>query len=159
MQGGLVRQIDPLDDPHPCERGDPVGHRDGVRIEQQTCLGAGAYERTPERRGRPNGLKAKKVTPAMAGRARETSMGEIAFDVPQVQDGGVYPGALEKGLRGEPALTLALEEIYVQGVSTRKVGAIIERLCGPAVSSTQVSKAAALLDEVLEAWRKRPSEE
>jgi transposase-like protein len=86
-------------------------------------------------------------------------MGEIAFGVPQVQDGGVYPGALEKGLRSEPALTLALEEMYAQGVSTCKVAAIIERLCGSAVSSTQVSKAAALLDEVLEAWRKRPSGE
>ena len=46
--------------------------------------------------------------------------------------------------------------MYVQGVSTRKVAAITERLCGTSVSSTQVSRAAALLDEVLEAWRRRP---
>ena len=46
--------------------------------------------------------------------------------------------------------------MYVQGVSTRKVAAITERLCGSEISSTQVSRAAALLDEVLEAWRNRP---
>jgi transposase-like protein len=51
---------------------------------------------------------------------------------------------------------LALAEMYVQGVSTRKVAAITERLCGTEISSTQVSKAAALLDEVLSAWRNRP---
>lgn len=45
--------------------------------------------------------------------------------------------------------------MYVQGVSTRKVAAITEQLCGTGVSSTQVSRAAALLDEVLEAWRRR----
>jgi len=46
--------------------------------------------------------------------------------------------------------------MYVQGVSTRKVAAITERLCGSEISSTQVSRAAALLDEVLEAWCNRP---
>ena len=120
---------------------------EAMRIERQAYLGAGPYERTPKRRGRANGYKAKKV---------KTRMGEIAFDVPQVREGGFYPGALEKGLRSERALTLTLAEMYVQGVSTRKVAAITERLCGTAVSSTQVSRAAALLDEVLEAWRKRP---
>ena len=64
---------------------------------------------------------------------------------------GFYPQASEKGLRCEQALLLALAEMYVQGVSTRKVAAITERLCGSEVSSTQVSRAAALLDEVLNA--------
>lgn len=62
---------------------------------------------------------------------------------------------LGQGLRSERALTLALAEMYVQGVSTRKVAAITEQLCGTAVSSMQVSRAAAQLDEVLEAWRTR----
>jgi len=73
-----------------------------------------------------------------------------------VRDGGFYPGALEKGLRSERALTMALAEMYVQGVSTRKVKAITEQLCGIEISSSQVSRAAAQLDEVLEAWRNRP---
>lgn len=83
-------------------------------------------------------------------------MGEISFDVPQVREGGFYPQALEKGLRSERALNLALAERYVQGVSTRKVTAIVEKLCGTGVSSTLVSQAAGLLDETLEAWRNRP---
>ena len=49
-----------------------------------------------------------------------------------------------------------MAEMYVQGVSTRKVAAITEQLCGTAVSSMQVSRAAEKLDEVLAAWRKRP---
>ena len=73
-----------------------------------------------------------------------------------MRDGDFYPSALEKGLRSERALTLALAEMYVQGVSTRKVKMITEQLCGSAVSSSHVSRAAAQLDEVLQAWRQRP---
>ena len=120
---------------------------EAMRLERQNYLQARPYERTEARRGHANGYKPKSV---------KTRMGEINFEVPQVREGGFYPGALEKGLRSEHALMLALAEMYVQGVSTRKVTAITEQLCGTAVSSTQVSRAAALLDEVLEAWRRRP---
>jgi len=118
-----------------------------MRIERQKHLRAGPYERTAARRGYANGYKPKTV---------KTRLGEITFDVPQVREGGFYPGALEKGLRSERALNLALAEMYVQGVSTRKVKAVIEQLCGASVSSTQVSRAAAQLDAVLESWRNRP---
>jgi len=80
-------------------------------------------------------------------------VGEITFAIPQVREGGFYPEALEKGLRSERALTLALAEMYVQGVSTRKVTAILEKLCGSEISSSTVSKATAQLDEKLEQWR------
>jgi putative transposase len=120
---------------------------EAMRIERQEYLGASPYQRTPERRGQANGYKAKTI---------KTRLGEITFDIPQVREGGFYPGALEKGLRSERALTLTLAEMYVQGVSTRRVAAITEQLCGASISSTQVSRAAALLDEVLEAWRSRP---
>jgi len=59
-------------------------------------------------------------------------------------------------LRSERALLLALAEMYVQGVSTRKVKAVTEKLCGVTLSSTQVSQAATLLDTDLEKWRNRP---
>ena len=118
-----------------------------MQIERQAYLGAGPYERTAERRDYANGYKSKTVN---------TRMGEISFDVPQVRQSGFHPQALEKGLRSERALKLALAEMYVQGVSTRKVAAITEELCGINVSSTQVSRAAAELDEQLEAWRNRP---
>jgi putative transposase len=83
-------------------------------------------------------------------------MGEITFDVPQVREGGFYPQALEKGLRSERALTLALAEMYVQGVSTRKVKAITEQLCGVNITSSAVSQAAGQLDVELAQWRERP---
>ena len=78
--------------------------------------------------------------------------------VPQVRGSSepFYPQSLEKGLRSERALKIALAEMYVQGVSTRKVAAITEKLCGFEVTSTQVSRASAELDGVLEAWRNRP---
>jgi transposase-like protein len=115
--------------------------------ERQRHLNASLYERTPERRGYANGYKPKTIT---------TRVGPVTFDVPQVRDGSFYPTALEKGLRSERALTLALAEMYVQGVSTRKVAAITEQLCGVELSSMQVSRAAAQLDTVLEQWRSRP---
>jgi transposase-like protein len=120
---------------------------EAMKLEREQHLGAEAYERTPERRGYANGYKPKRV---------KTRVGEIEFAIPQVREGEFYPGALEKGLRSERALTLALAEMYVQGVSTRRVAAITEQLCGTAVSSTQVSRAAQKLDEVLAAWRTRP---
>jgi putative transposase len=118
-----------------------------MRIERQRHLGAGLYERTPERQGYANGYKPKTMA---------TRVGKITFDIPQVRECDFYPSSLEKGIRSERALKLALAEMYVQGVSTRKVAAITEQMCGFAVSSSQVSKATAELDEQLQAWRERP---
>jgi putative transposase len=118
-----------------------------MQAERQQYLGAAPYQRTPERLDQANGYKSKTV---------KTRMGEITFDVPQVRESGFYPEALEKGLRSERALRITLAEMYIQGVSTRKVTAILERLCGTSVSATQVSKASALLDETLQSWRQRP---
>jgi len=118
-----------------------------MQAERQQYLGAAPYQHSPDRQGHANGYKPKTV---------KTRVGEIILDIPQVREGGFYPQALEKGLRSERALNLAMAEMYVQGVSTRKVSAIVEQLCGSAISSTTVSRAAAQLDETLEAWRNRP---
>jgi transposase-like protein len=118
-----------------------------MRVDRQKHLGASPYERSPERKGYANGFKDKTV---------KTRLGEITLAVPQVRDSSFYPEALEKGLRSERALTLTLAEMYVQGVSTRKVKTSVEELCGTAVSSSAVSRATAQLDETLEAWRNRP---
>ena len=90
-----------------------------------------------------------------------TRVGELTFDVAQVRGGGFYPSALEKGTRTERALNIALAEMYVQGVSTRKVTDILVKLLGPevSISSTQVSRAAEQLDAGLAAWRERPLDE
>lgn len=115
--------------------------------ERQKYLGVGPYERDEERRGQANGYKDKTV---------KTRIGDIQFAVPQVREGGFYPEALEKGLRSERALTLTMAEMYIHGVSTRKVSAILEALCGSQVSSSTVSQASKNLDETLEKWRNSP---
>lgn len=121
-----------------------------MQAERQQYLNAAPYQRTPEREAHANGYKPKTM---------RTRVGEITFAVPQVREGGFYPQALEKGLRSERALTLALAEMYVQGVSTRKVKAITEQLCGLNVSSAMVSQAAIQMDAELEKWRERPLRE
>ncbi len=125
---------------------------EAMKVERSAFLGAEPHERTDQRRGYANGFKRKRV---------RTRLGEIDVQVPQVRDveGGdtFYPSSLERGQRSERALTLALAEMYVQGVSTRRVEAITKVLCnGLEISSTSVSRAAALLDEELERWRTRP---
>jgi putative transposase len=117
-----------------------------MQVERSKYLQAEQYERTEDRKGHGNGYKPKTV---------RTRMGEITFAVPQVREGGFYPTALDKGLRSERALVTTLAEMYVQGVSTRKVKAITEELCGVEISAMQVSRAAAQLDGVLQEWRER----
>ena len=81
---------------------------EAMRLERQQYLGVAPYQRSPERRGHGNGFK---------DHTERTRLGEITFAVPQVREGGFFPQALEKGLRSERALTLALAEMYVQGLS------------------------------------------
>src|SRR5579883_2273729 len=118
-----------------------------MRVERSQVLQAQPYERTDRRRGYANGYKPKTMA---------TRLGDITFDVPQTRGVEFYPSALEKGVRSERALKVAIAEMYVHGVSTRKVTEVREKMCGLEVSSTQVSQAARLLDDELEAWRKRP---
>lgn len=118
-----------------------------MQMERSKYLQAEEYERTENRKGHANGYKPKTL---------RTRIGEITFAIPQVREGGFYPSALEKGMRSERALVAALAEMYVQGVSTRKVKAITEELCGVEISTMQVSRATAQLDEVLQEWRERP---
>jgi transposase-like protein len=132
------------------------GFAEGLRLlvdeamvqERSAVLQTRPYERCDGRLGRVNGFKPKTLA---------TRVGLIQFRIPQVRDGvDFYPSALEKGIRSERALMLSLAEVYVQGVSTRKVTKIVEELCGHSVSSTQVSTAAAKLDAELQSWRDRP---
>ena len=120
---------------------------EAMRIERSQVIEAGPYERSERRRGYANGFKPKTL---------ETRLGPLTVQVPQTRGVEFYPSALEKGVRSERALKLAVAEMYVQGVSTRRVTAVMEQLCGLEVSSTQVSRATKLLDEELNAWRQRP---
>ena len=82
-------------------------------------------------------------------------MGELRLEIPQVRGLRFYPKSLERGCRSEKALKLAIAEMYVMGVSTRKVTEITEQLCGLEISATQVSRVAGMLDEELEEFRSR----
>lgn len=118
-----------------------------MQLERQKFLGAAPHERTEHRTGHANGYKEKTL---------DLRIGRTTVQVPQVREGNFYPQCLEKGTRSERALKLALAEMYVQGVSTRKVAAITEQLCGFEVNSSQVSRASQELDATLQAWRERP---
>ena len=124
-----------------------------MQIEREQTLKAESHQRTADRQGYANGFKPKTI---------RTRVGEVPLRIPQTrgyhdEDGRpFYPKSLERGVRSERAMILAVAEMYCRGVSTRKVTAIVEKLCGLEVTSTQVSRAAAELDEELEAWRNRP---
>ena len=118
-----------------------------MKIEREKCIGAQPFERTEARKGYSNGFKDKTL---------HTRSGLLQLKVPQVRDLEFYPSCLEKGCRSEKALKLAIAEMYVQGVSTRRVKKITEELCGMDISSTQVSRLASLLDDELKAFRERP---
>ena len=120
---------------------------EAMKLERSETLQAAPYQRTDARRGYANGYKPKTV---------RSRLGSLELQVPQTRGVEFYPSALERGERSERALKLAVAEMYVQGVSTRKVAAITQELCGLDISSSQVSRAAAVLDEELDAWRNRP---
>lgn len=120
-----------------------------MRFERERHIRAAPFERSEARNGQANGFK---------GRTLSTRLGELAVSVPQVRGSSepFRPKSLEAALLSEKALRVALAEMYVQGVSTRRVSAVLESLCGTSVSSMTVSRAAQELDAVLSAWRERP---
>jgi len=118
-----------------------------IQAERSQYLQDKEYERTEDRKGHVNGYKPKTV---------RIKPGDITFALTQVRAGGFYPSALEKGMRSERALLIALAEMVVQGVPIRRVKAITEELCGVEISAMQVSRAAQQLDDVLQEWRERP---
>jgi putative transposase len=120
---------------------------EAIRLERSQAIEAEPYQGTERGRGSANGFKPKTL---------DTHIGAITFQVPQTRGVEFYPSALEKGKRSERALKLAIAEMYVQGVSTRKVTEVMQQLCGLDVSTAQVSRATQLLDEELNAWRQRP---
>jgi len=122
---------------------------EAMKLDRTRHLQARPYERSEERQGYSNGYKPKTVN---------SRLGKLQLAVPQVRDSeeDFYPSCLEKGLRSERALKAALAEMYIQGVSTRKVKAITEALCGYEVTSSQVSRITKELDGQFEQWRDRP---
>ncbi len=117
-----------------------------LEIEMTEHTGAAPYERSEYRKGQRNGYKP---------RALRTRVGTLNLLVPQDREGTFSTRLFSRCQRNEKALCLALMEMYVEGVSTRKVKDITEELCGTSFSKSTVSNLAAGLDTELEAWRSR----
>lgn len=119
---------------------------EAMKIERSQHLRASPYERTDDRNGYANGFKSKTL---------KTRVGELSLQIPQVRESDFYPCALEKGIRSERALSAALAEMYINGISTRKVEKVTKELCGLSVTSMDVSRATQRLDEEMTSWRTR----
>ena len=121
-----------------------------MQIERERFLGAGHYERTGSRQGYANGYKSKRI---------DTPAGTVRVNVPKTsghEDVPFYPQSLERGRRSVRAVMLAVAEMYIKGVSTREVEAVMREFGIESLSSSQVSRATKMLDAELEAWRNRP---
>ena len=111
------------------------------------ALKAQPGERTQERVGYRNGTREREM---------QTRIGTITLKVPRTREGEFSPDLWERYQRSEQAFVLALCEMVIQGVSTRKVEAITEVLCGAAFGKSQVSKLCQALDPLVKTWRERP---
>jgi transposase-like protein len=118
-----------------------------LEAEMTDALGAGKSERTGARLGYRSGYYARTLV---------TRVGKLELRVPQDRDGRFSTELFERYQRAEQALVATLAEMYVQGVSTRKVKAITEELCGHAFSASAVSAINKRLDESLDAFARRP---
>ena len=118
--------------------------------EMTDAIGAEKGERSPGRLGYRSGYY---------GRSLVTRVGKLELRIPQDRQGQFSTQIFERYQRSEKALVSALAEMYIQGVSTRKVKAITEELCGHAFSASAISAVNKTLDESLERFAKRPLEE
>jgi putative transposase len=118
-----------------------------LEAEMSAHVGAERHERTAERSGYRNGYKPRTL---------QTRVGTLELRVPQDREGTFSTELFARYQRNEQALVVTLMEMYLQGVSTRKVAAITEQLCGTSFSKSQVSALTGRLDAELAAWRERP---
>lgn len=121
-----------------------------LEAEMDEALGAGKWERSESRRGYRSGYYTRGLV---------TRAGKIELRVPQDRLGRFSTEVFERYQRSETALFLSLAEMYVQGVSTRKVKKITEQLCGQSFSASTVSRLNKQLDESLKRFAERTLEE
>ena len=121
-----------------------------LEAEMTDALGAAKSERTEGRNGYRSGYY---------GRSLITRVGKLELRVPQDRTGQFSTELFERYQRSERALVAALAEMYVQGVSTRKVKAITEELCGHSFSASSISTINKRLDQSLAQFAVRPLRE
>jgi putative transposase len=118
-----------------------------IEREFTQFVGAEKSVRSATRTGLRNGYRTRQLT---------TRVGSVELRIPRDRAGEFQPTLFARYQRSEQALVLALAEMYVQGVSTRKVSTMVETLCGATVSASTVSAITKTLDAGLTAWRERP---
>lgn len=118
-----------------------------LEAEMDKALGAGSYERVGQRKGYRSGYYSRQYI---------TRVGSLELRIPRDREGRFSTEIFERYQRSERALLQALSEMYVQGVSTRKVKAITEELCGHEFSASTISNINKTLDEQLTAFASRP---
>jgi transposase-like protein len=109
-------------------------------------LRANPYERTEERQGYRNGYRDREL---------KSRVGELELQVPRLRSGRFSTELFERYKRSEQALLLAMVEMVVNGVSTRKVRAVVEKLCGAEFSKSTVSGLCKVLDTIAAEWNGR----
>jgi len=120
--------------------------RTTLEEEVDRFIGVGRYERGVERKATRNGTKP---------RTMQSCVGKLRFDVPQVREGGFQTRVFERWQRSERALAVVVQQMYVQGVSTRKVTEVLEKMGGCEMSAATVSRCASELDAEVQQWRSR----
>jgi len=110
-------------------------------------LEAEPYERTEDRKGYRNGFRSRQL---------KTRIGKLSLRVPQTRNGQFDSGLFQRFQRSEQSFLLIMMEMVIQGVSTRKVTAITEELCGTRLSKSTVSRLCGQLDGLVTAWNNRP---
>lgn len=118
-----------------------------IELEASEQIGAGRYERSPDRVNHRNGYRPRQW---------ETRVGEVPLRIPKLRQGSYFPSLLEPRKRSEKALLAVIQEAYVKGVSTRKVDDLVRALGLKGVSKSKVSRICQELDELVTAFRQRP---
>ena len=118
-----------------------------MELEAEQAIGAGRYERSPERKAYRNGHRE---------RTWETRVGEIPLRTSQLREGNYIPSLLEPRRRSERALLAMVQAAYVQEVSTRKVDDLLQAMGLTGVDKSRVSRVCQELDGLVQAFRSRP---
>ncbi len=116
-----------------------------IEAELTAVIGAGPYERSPERMALRNGHRPRTLT---------TPAGDLELRIPKLRTGSFFPSLLERRRRVDQALFAVVMEAYLHGVSTRKVDDLVKALgADSGISKSEVSRICADLDEEIGAFR------
>ena len=118
-----------------------------IELEAAQAIGAGPYQRSPERSTHRNGHRERLLS---------TKAGDLELRIPKLRSGTFFPSLLEPRRRIDRALWAVVMEAYVHGVSTRKVDDLVRALgIDAGVSKSEVSRICVELDEHVGAFRDR----